>query len=58
LVFYAYVNEGVFTLASVTFKFGIGASNEVGFEASKLGLRRVLLITDRNLWRWGLLRRL
>jgi alcohol dehydrogenase len=53
LVFYTYVNEGVFTLASVTLKFGIGASNEVGFEASKLGLRRVLLITDRNLMEMG-----
>ncbi|MDM7274747.1 MAG: hydroxyacid-oxoacid transhydrogenase [Thermoprotei archaeon] len=53
MVFYTYVNEGVFTLASVTLKFGIGASEEAGFEVSRLGLKRVLLVTDRNLMELG-----
>ena len=58
MVFYTYVNEGVFTLATVTLKFGIGASEEVGFEVSRLGLRRVLLVTDRNLMELGVAKKI
>ena len=49
MVFYTYVNEGVFLISSVTMKFGIGASEEVGYEASRLGLKKVLVVTDKNL---------
>ncbi len=30
-------------------KFGIGASEEVGYETSRLGLKKVLVVTDNNL---------
>ncbi|MEM1777304.1 MAG: iron-containing alcohol dehydrogenase, partial [Acidilobaceae archaeon] len=58
MVFITYVNEGVFTLASVSLKFGIGASEEVGFEVSRLGLKRVLLVTDNNLVELGIAKRI
>ena len=32
-------------------KFGLGATAELGFEAGRLGLRRVMLLTDANLAR-------
>jgi alcohol dehydrogenase len=49
MVFYTYINEGVFTIDTTKIKFGIGAGEEVGYEASKLGLKKVLVITDNNL---------
>lgn len=35
------------------FKFGLGVTNEVGYEAKRLGLRRVLLVTGRTLYESG-----
>jgi alcohol dehydrogenase len=49
MVFYTYINEGVFTIDTTKIKFGIGAGEEVGYEASKLGLKKALVITDNNL---------
>ena len=34
-------------------KFGLGVTGEVGFEARRLGLRRVLLVTGRTLYESG-----
>ncbi|MDQ6935649.1 MAG: iron-containing alcohol dehydrogenase [Actinomycetota bacterium] len=38
--------ETVFTYGSPTLKFGSGASDEIGFDLSQLGVRRVLVLTD------------
>ncbi|GAA4021734.1 hydroxyacid-oxoacid transhydrogenase [Deinococcus rubellus] len=38
--------ETVFTMEATPVKFGRGAAQEAGWEAARLGMRRVLLITD------------
>ncbi|AWN23033.1 alcohol dehydrogenase [Deinococcus irradiatisoli] len=38
--------ETVFTMEATPVKFGRGAAGEAGWEAARLGMRRVLLITD------------
>jgi hydroxyacid-oxoacid transhydrogenase len=38
--------ETVFTYGAPSLKFGAGAADEVGFDVSRLGARRVLLVTD------------
>src|SRR5690348_2473612 len=38
--------ETVFTYAAPNLKFGQGAADEVGFDVSRWGARRVLLVTD------------
>jgi alcohol dehydrogenase class IV len=38
--------ESVFTYGAPQLKFGSGASDEIGFDLSLLGVRRVLVITD------------
>lgn len=38
--------ETVFTYGSPALKFGAGAAEEIGFDLSRLGVRRVLVITD------------
>ncbi len=38
--------ETVFTFGAPNLKFGAGAADEVGFDVSRYGARRVLLITD------------
>ncbi|SEG85672.1 Alcohol dehydrogenase, class IV [Thermomonospora echinospora] len=38
--------ETVFTYGSPALKFGAGASDEIGFDLSRLGVRRVLVVTD------------
>lgn len=38
--------ETVFTYAAPRLKFGPGASDEIAFEATSLGARRVLIVTD------------
>ncbi|MFT4011317.1 MAG: hydroxyacid-oxoacid transhydrogenase [Nocardioidaceae bacterium] len=40
------MNETVFTYAAPSLKFGVGASNEIGYDLAALGARRVLLVTD------------
>jgi len=34
-------------------KFGLGAMDEIGFDASRLGIRKALIFTDRNLGELG-----
>jgi len=40
------VNDTVFTMRSTPYKFGIGATDEIGDDLASLGLRRVLVVTD------------
>jgi hydroxyacid-oxoacid transhydrogenase len=40
------VPESVFTYGAPQIKFGSGASDEIGFDLSQYGVRRVLVITD------------
>ena len=41
--------ETVFVMEMSPIKFGLGATDEIGFDAARLGLGRVLIFTDRNL---------
>ncbi len=41
--------ESVFTMESSSIKYGAGATREVGFDAVRLGCKRVLLVTDPRL---------
>jgi alcohol dehydrogenase class IV len=41
--------ETIFTYGSPALKFGAGASEEVGFDLSRLGVRRVLVVTDAGI---------
>ena len=38
--------ESIFTYGAPQLKFGPGASDEVGFDLSQYGARRVLVVTD------------
>ncbi|REE96452.1 hydroxyacid-oxoacid transhydrogenase [Thermomonospora umbrina] len=41
--------ETIFTYGSPALKFGAGASEEIGFDLSRLGVRRVLVVTDAGM---------
>jgi len=45
--------ETVFLLETSPIKFGLGATDELGHDAQRLGMRRALIITDRNLMALG-----
>lgn len=45
--------ETVFVLETSPIKFGLGATDELGHDARRLGMRRALIITDRNLMALG-----
>jgi len=47
-------NETIFTMETTPLKFGAGATDEVGYDLKRLGVRRPLLITDRGLVHTGL----
>jgi alcohol dehydrogenase class IV len=47
-------NETVFTMETTPLKFGTGATDEVGYDLRRLGVRRPLLVTDRGLMGIGL----
>ncbi|MDT7745948.1 MAG: hydroxyacid-oxoacid transhydrogenase, partial [Actinomycetota bacterium] len=38
--------ESVFTWGAPPLKFGAGAADEIGFDLSQYGAKRILLITD------------
>src|SRR3954470_18657357 len=38
--------ESVFTYGAPQLKFGTGASDEIGYDLSQYGVRRVLVVTD------------
>jgi alcohol dehydrogenase class IV len=46
--------ETVFVLETSPIKFGPGATDEVGHDARRLGMKRALVVTDRNLTGLGL----
>ncbi len=46
--------ETVFVLEMSPIKFGLGATEEIGFDARRLGLRKALIVTDRHLGELGL----
>jgi len=46
--------ETVFVMEMSPIKFGLGATDEIGFDASRLGIRKALIFTDKNLGELGL----
>jgi hydroxyacid-oxoacid transhydrogenase len=46
--------ETVFVLEMSPIKFGLGATDEIGHDARRLGVRKVLVVTDRHLAEAGL----
>ncbi|RBY83238.1 hydroxyacid-oxoacid transhydrogenase [Blastococcus sp. TF02A-30] len=46
--------ESVFTYGAPQLKFGAGASDEIGFDLSQFGVRRVLVVTDPGLAATGI----
>src|SRR5690242_11476660 len=46
--------ETVFVLEMSPIKFGVGATEEIAFDARRLGLSRVLIVTDRHIAELGL----
>ena len=46
--------ETVFVMEMSPIKFGLGAMEEIGFDAARLGLAKALIFTDRNLAAAGL----
>lgn len=46
--------ESIIPLTMSRLKFGAGATEELGYELRSLGARKVLLVTDRRLWKHGL----
>ena len=46
--------ETIIPLTMAKLKFGVGATEELGYELKSLGARSVLLVTDRGLWDHGL----
>lgn len=50
--------EAIFTYGAPQLKFGPGAADEIGFDLSRLGARRVLLVTDGGVAATGAPRRI
>ncbi|MBN1092226.1 iron-containing alcohol dehydrogenase [Blastococcus sp. TML/M2B] len=48
------VPESVFTYGAPQLKFGTGASDEIGFDLSRYGVKRVLVVTDAGVAATGL----
>ena len=46
--------ETIIPLTMGKLKFGVGATEELGYELKSLGARNVLLVTDKGLWEHGL----
>jgi alcohol dehydrogenase class IV len=47
-------SETVFTYGAPLLKFGAGASDEIGYDLSQYGARRVLVVTDASIAATGL----
>jgi alcohol dehydrogenase class IV len=47
-------NETVFTMEATPLKYGPGASDEVGWEVKRLGVKRVMLVSDPGVVRAGI----
>jgi alcohol dehydrogenase class IV len=46
--------ETVFVMEMSPIKFGLGATDEIGYDARRLGIRKALLVSDRHLAELGL----
>jgi alcohol dehydrogenase class IV len=46
--------ETVFVMEMSPIKFGLGATDEIGYDARRLGLKRVLIVTDPHISELGL----
>jgi hydroxyacid-oxoacid transhydrogenase len=46
--------ETVFVMEMSPIKFGLGATDEIGYDARRLGVRKVLVVTDRRVAELGL----
>src|SRR5690349_7290843 len=46
--------ETVFVMEMAPIKFGLGATDEIGYDARRMGLGRVLIVTDRHIAELGL----
>ncbi|MEM2017121.1 MAG: hydroxyacid-oxoacid transhydrogenase [Nitrososphaerota archaeon] len=46
---YISANDTVFTVRNVQVKFGEGVSSEIGYEARRLGIKKALIVTDKNI---------
>ena len=42
-------NETIITMEMTPIKFGPGATNEVGYDLKRLGVRRALIVTDKGI---------
>lgn len=51
------MKETVFTMRSTPYKFGIGATAEIGNDVVSLGVKRVLIVTDKGVAATGLVER-
>jgi len=45
--------ETVFVMEASPIKFGLGATDEIAYDARRLGLKRVLIVTDRHIGELG-----
>ena len=50
--------ESVFTYGAPQLKFGTGAADEIGYDLSRTGARRVLVVTDPGLAATGIPQRM
>lgn len=46
--------ESVIPLMMAKLKFGVGATEELGYELKAMGAEKALLVTDKHLWEFGL----
>ena len=46
--------ETVFVMEMSPIKFGLGATDEIGYDALRLGVRKALIFTDRHIAEAGL----
>ena len=46
--------DTIFTTSAAAIKFGVGATNELGFELKRLGVKNALIVTDKTLVELGL----
>jgi len=51
------MKDTVFTMRSTPYKFGVGATSEIGSDLASLGLKRVLIVTDAGVALTGLTER-
>ena len=47
------LNESIITFTTVPIKFGFSAAEEAGFETRRLGAKKILIVTDKNLMETG-----